>query len=441
MPNDGDDITERAYRALSNIYHEQDRLPESEEISLKLISLSRKKYGEQSLELADRLIDLGLTYSIEGRLIEAEELLQQSTSILQQKNDDESFKCARRCNYFALGVMYNHQNRINEAETMLMKSAEMFFKTIVLGTPLIARVYLELGDVLRKQNRLDSAQAVLLEAISILKVQAGEYKQDLLFIGFNSLIEICLGLEKWSECEAYLIQVIEILEKKHEKSYICVQAHERLTVVFLEQGKLTEAEAVIVKGIFIIIEQVGKTFPSLPIFYCVLAKIYFSQGRLLEAELVCVAAIDIMKSKPEEYAYFIETNKTLCEIYMQEGKCSRAEETAFSLIEVMRKRPGDSSADLADAYLQLGFIYYNQQKFQKAEPWLRKSLGMLLNLYGSTHVQVFYATMLLARICIELNLLMEGKQLFLRAIEIGNELPNMKPLSAELMLKIKTVMG
>lgn len=138
---------------------------------------SQKEIEADSLGLADNLSRLGVLCFTQKREIEAETLLREAIHIYQRK-DPQYINLFARYAYLYLGIIYKNQNRINEAETLFIQTAQMDMRTTAICNLELARVYKELGDIFKKQNRLNEAQVILLKAVSILKTIHTDYIYD-----------------------------------------------------------------------------------------------------------------------------------------------------------------------------------------------------------------------------------------------------------------------
>lgn len=146
--------------------------------------------------------------------------------------------------------------------------------------------------------------------------------------------------------------------------------------------------------------------------------------------MIYARIINWMKSLPDEnYSDIILVYFDLYLIYEQEEKYLEAEEVLTSIIDVAQIRPEECKEELADAYQLLGLIYYRQKRCQEAEALLRMSL-----MHEERYESVAFVCVVLGMMCTESHRLVEGENMFLRAIEIIKELPDAHKLLAMLEL-------
>lgn len=334
----------------------------------------RKNWEADTIELADRIGALGKHYLTQKREKEAEALLQEAVHIYQSK-DYISYMAP--CCFFNLGKIYNGRNQLIEAEQLLIQGAEMHLKTSAISDRTLALIYQELGDIFRKQNRLEEAQTVLLKTVSILKAMQ---IQDLFDI-YSDLIIVCFMQGKWSEVERYLLQIIDMLEIGLNYAFV----HQCLAVTCLKQGKLIDAETAILKGISTLATHCVGRNQELPTFYWTLADIYYAQGRLSEVELVYVTAINEMKSN-KSYPNIISASRKLCEFYKSEKRYSEAEGVWKVLIDLFERSAGDSLKYLLTTYTELIKIYWEQEKTSETEVVYEQFMELLQAVEPDEHL-------------------------------------------------------
>lgn len=104
---------------------------------------------------------------------------------------------------------------------------------------------------------------------------------------------------------------------------------------------------------------------------------------------------------------------------------------------VMQEMAKECQADLAFASKQLGLIYFIQKRFGEAEPLLLTSLEIHSKLYGERNSSVVDILVAVGNIYTETYRLVEGEHMYLKAIEITKELPDMHQYLPQLEFKLK----
>lgn len=108
-----------------------------------------------------------------------------------------------------------------------------------------------------------------------------------------------------------------------------------LAVALKNQGKLFEAEAVIVEAINILKQRLGETHQKRQQFYYLLVCLYCLRGRLSEVNTAYVRMMNEMKSHPDEnYNTFIKA--VFLNSYAKESR--KATEVIFDLSTSMTER-------------------------------------------------------------------------------------------------------
>jgi tetratricopeptide (TPR) repeat protein len=262
---------------LGQLYQQQNKLPEAEEIFKKAIALNPNNNWAY--------LELGQLYQEQNRLPEAEEIFKKAIALNPNNN----------WAYLELGELYQQQNTLPEAE-------EIFKKAIALN-PNNNWAYLELGQLYQQQNKLPEAEE------SFKKVIALNPKNDRAYVG--------LGL--FYQQQNRLLEAEEIFKKAIAINPNNNWAYLELEELYQYQNKLPEAEEFLKKLI---------TSPHENNWaYLELGQLYQEQNRLLEAEELFKKAIAI---NPNNNWAYLE----LGELYRQKGRFPEAEELLKKVVSL-----------------------------------------------------------------------------------------------------------
>ena len=140
-----------------------------------------------------------------------------------------------------------------------------------------------------------------------------------------------------------------------------------------EQGRWTEAEALLNQAVSLDRRLRGEKDPFTMIAAGHLGELYSAQGRMKEGEALLQQAIEVFRtSKSVSTETLAITLEGLARAYIIEGRYAQAEPLLQEALELNRKL-GDMHPALADSLLALGTLYRVEGDRARAEPLLKKA--------------------------------------------------------------------
>ena len=250
--------------------------------------------------------------------------------------------------YNLLGLLYEAQNRSEEAEEYYLAAIEIYERLVKRNAeayePDLATVYNNAGLFYAKQNQSDKAEKYYLAAIEIrerlVKRNAEAYEPDLA----TSYNNVGVFYDKQN------------LSEKAEKYYFAtMKIYERLVK-----------------------ENADAYEPDLATSYNNAGNFYKKQGQPKKAEKYYLDAIEIRERLVEKNADVYEPDLAMSynnagNFYKKQGQPEKAENYYLAAIEIrerlVEKNADAYESDLADSYNNAGVFYDDQNQPDKAEKY------------------------------------------------------------------------
>ncbi|MBL0265749.1 MAG: tetratricopeptide repeat protein [Leptospiraceae bacterium] len=169
------DIIGITYNHTGSLFHKKGEYNNALEYYNKALNIQKKYLGENNLDVATTLCNIGLVYESKGEYDSALEYLNQALSIQKEKSDVKS----------SLGITYNNIGSVNVHKGEYDKAMEYYEKSLSISlkkkgdrSTSIATDYNNIGEVFRLKNDLDKAFEYYEKAINIRLEKLGGRHPD-----------------------------------------------------------------------------------------------------------------------------------------------------------------------------------------------------------------------------------------------------------------------
>ncbi|MEA5624084.1 tetratricopeptide repeat protein, partial [Nostoc sp. UHCC 0251] len=140
------------------------------------LSVVRKRFGDEHLDVATSLNNLAFLYDSQGRYSEAEPLYIEALSIRKRLLGDEHPDVATSLNNLAF--LYDSQGRYSEAEPLYIEALSIRKRLLGDEHPDVATSLNNLAFLYDSQGRYSEAEPLYIEALSIRKRLLGDEHPD-----------------------------------------------------------------------------------------------------------------------------------------------------------------------------------------------------------------------------------------------------------------------
>ena len=297
--------------------------------------------------------------------------------------------------YNLLGMLYEAQNRSEEAEKYYLAAIEIIEhlveKNADVYEPYLATSYNNAGLFYAKQNQPDKAEKYYLAAIEIkerLAKKNAEAFEPALATSYNNAGNFYKKQGQPKKAEKYYLDAIEIRERLVEKNADAYEpdlamSYNNAGNFYKKQGQPEKAEKYYLVAMEIRERLVKKNAdayePDLADSYNNAGALYSDQGQSDKAEKYYLAAIEIyerlVKKNADAYEPDLATSyNNAGAFYYKQGQSDKAEKYYLAAIEIYErlaeKNPDAYEPDLAGSSNNAGNFYSDHNQPKKAEKYL-----------------------------------------------------------------------
>jgi serine/threonine-protein kinase len=258
----------RLLRVVADVDKNLGLLDEAGEARFQLVFLSTERYGRQSLETADELIELSFLSRFAREFDHALDASQEALAIRRELLPPGHLDIG-----FALKEVAMAHRELRETETAEVEMAEA---TLILSAelpvddPNRVRMVADYAYILRAVGKADSSEALYREAIEQMREDPGEYAGSLP-ASLNNLAYLLKKKEQFAQAEALYREAIAAIETHYGDSHPqTLMYRNNLAATLQRQGKHQEARVQMEMAIPLTIQlhgeehwRVGRTWRSL----------------------------------------------------------------------------------------------------------------------------------------------------------------------------------
>lgn len=402
-----------ALSMLAGLYLASDRLKESQELYLQIISILEKATSpEAKLMLMTNYDNISTTYTNLGQPEKALEYNSKAMSYFESIPNLPPTELAKCLNNRA--SIYTDLHKYSEAKDAWERAAALVkdtsndaFKAILADN--MAQAYNRLGQP-------EKAYEVRKDALKKMVAAYGPTHPEVAKC-LGNLSTLAFEMNSLSEAASYSEQQLDILRTAFgAKHPATIDALKRYLIILERQNKTAEAEAVAKQ-----IADAGQTAPSgskaepklVPIVWANImekAGKAFQTGRITEADTEAKAAL-IEAQKSDSKRAMVLSYEFLAQVYEQEGKLALAEENARKAVSIAESI-GAESEELAEALNVLGLRLFAESKFTETEEVFKKGIALREKLAGTDSPDLITPRYNLATVYQQQGKLKEAEQMY-----------------------------
>jgi tetratricopeptide (TPR) repeat protein len=149
-----------------------------------------------------------------------------------------------------------------------------------------------------------------------------------------------------------------------------------LAVVFLDEGKYAQAEALNVQVLETRRRLLSEEHPNTLQTMLILAATYYREGKYAQAEALNAQALEIQRRMlGEEHPDTLVSVHNLAVLYRRQGKYAQAEPLELKVLEIRRRVLGPQHPATTDTMASLSELWLMEQRYTEPEPLLREALN------------------------------------------------------------------
>lgn len=356
---------------LAYLYTAQGRYQDAEPLQRQALDIDVRAYGLENPEVAIDLTNLGSTYLYEERYKDAEPLLKRAIEIDTIIFGPASPATSR--DVTNLAVLYKYQGRYGEAQKLFEQVVETDKRTSNPNMTSVATHLGNLGAVYLSLGRFKEAEKLLNRQLEIDRTALGA--------GHPGLATDLVSLGSFYNSRQSFSQAIPLLEEARKID---------------EASFGTENEAL------------GEVLRSLALSYS-------GVGNYHDAKELAGRAQEIHRknlgSVSSEYAFDLNT---IADIDRRSGDFDNAE-LRYKQAESILQKGDPQSANVADIESNLGRLYYEAGKYDRAEASYRRALDIYAHVFDKDSLLLAVAEENLAIVLEKTGKTSESQQLNERA--------------------------
>jgi CHAT domain-containing protein/Tfp pilus assembly protein PilF len=337
-------------------------------------SVAIARADKDSRRIALSLNMLGLLYSIEGQLADAEQTLKEAISLIESNFGPTDTLLAQPLDNLA--NVYREEFRYDLAESLFRRGFAIDVKNLGRDAPTTLLSVSNLGVLYRDEGRLAEAEYLLRVAVEHGQKVSGFVNRELA----NTI-------------------------------YI-------LSTVYAEEGKYALAKTLSDTSLAMLQKTLGEQHQYAEALEN-RAKLYARTGDLLRAEQLGKQAVAIMEATYGPIHRSVASALlNLSSTYLDSGNYQRAEPLLKRAVEIYEKLYGPNYPRLSGPLTNLGNLYLAKQDFAAAQQPLERAFILRSKIFGSDHVRVTEQMMLLGSVYAHQDRAAEAEELFKTSLQI-----------------------
>ncbi|KAF4486533.1 Nephrocystin-3 [Colletotrichum fructicola Nara gc5] len=358
---------------LGLLYSDQGRLKEAEAMYERALQGYEKAWGPDHTSTLDSVHCLGLLYKDQGRLKEAEAMYERALQGYEKALGPEHTSTLDTVNN--LGILYKDQGRLKEAEAMYDRALQGYEKAWGPDHTSTLDTVNNLGVLYKDQGRLKEAEAMYDRALQGKEKAWGPDHTSTLDT-VNNLGILYKDQGRLKEAEAMYDRALQGKEKAlgpdHTSTLDTIHS---LGILYKDQGRLKEAEAMYERALQGYEKALGPDHTSTLMTVNNLGILYKNQGRLKEAEAMYNQALQgYEKALGPDHISTLSTVNNLGSLYSDQGRLKEAEAMYERALQGKEKALGPDHTSTLNTINNLGSLYKDQGRLKEAEAMYERAL-------------------------------------------------------------------
>jgi serine/threonine-protein kinase len=352
--------------------------------------------GAATLDLADSLLELGMTRMELGTPFVAEPHLQRALQIREQLLGRDHLLVAD-----VLDVLADLKVELNSpsAEGYARRALEIRRRRLGESDPRLAASMDTLANIFRKDGRYDEAEPLATKALDMRRRAPGDHLDELA-ASYNLLGLLRFGQGYYDEAERFTNLTIEYSRRAYGPDHPHVVDMQSILVgIWREQGRYDEAEALARKSLAARLALRGKQHPAIDNALHHLARVLEARGKLGEAEDLASQALEM---REREYGRFHDSvghsRWLLGRIKLDTGEPQAAETYFRDALEIWQKMLGPEHPVVATAMVGIAQALTAEGRRDEARRWAREALALEQRRLRAGHPEIAETLTVLAEL-------------------------------------------
>ncbi|MGD0682892.1 MAG: serine/threonine-protein kinase [Terracidiphilus sp.] len=360
---------------LAEIYTEEAKYPQAEELLRKVLRACNETIGENAPRTLDTMVDLGSLSQFTGHWQEGESLLRRALAVRQRLYPEDSQKLVFTAAYLA--KIYFMEKNYSASESIASEYLQISRRALGENHPDTQNLLQILARVYMYTKRYAEAEKILTEQIETQKKLYGPDKVSTMS-RIDDLAAVYVEEGRDREAADILSRLVETSVRVNGKENFYTLSYERRLATALEaMGRFDEAERIATGSYEAFRRVYGETNPGTIAVERILAWTYSAEGKSREAKPLLDSVLDLWRRNqgagPSDAAFAT----TLQGIFMvNEGKIDSAEtEKTLSEALAMDRKVQPDGFLTRTCLTALARLRLRQQRYAEAESLLREAMN------------------------------------------------------------------
>ncbi|KAI0551242.1 hypothetical protein F4679DRAFT_146121 [Xylaria curta] len=315
---------------------------------------------------------------------------------------------------YALSKIYGDQDKPKDAEEMCNWALTLVEKVFGTHHPNTFKIFEAVGTIFANYDNWKKAREIYQRALQGKEKNLGPNDDSTLFL--MNKIGITFSQQGMFEDAEDVFQ--QILQRKHKSQHTgntSINAIYNLAVVFVNQGKLIEAERMYLRGLKWIEKALGPNQISRADIAYSPGRAFFDQEKLKDAEELCHRALNGKKNP--KYTAILDTLLGLGSVLCAQGKLMEAEELYYRTLQGRARCDAPGRQSTLDVVYKLGDTLHTQDKLKDCEELYHWTLQGTEKHLGPNHISTLNVVYWLGSIFDSQGKLKEADEMYHRALQ------------------------
>lgn len=390
---DQPELDARLRQVLSDRYRDIGLLDAALPLQVAAVETRRRVLGDDDPRTLDSINNMGFLLQDLGRLVEAEEYLNEAVIGSQRILGNEHPDTLTSMNNLASLLL--QLGKLPEAEAI--QRAVLDGRTRVLGErdPATLRALTNLATVLHTSARYTEAEACYRRGLDQAREELGEDAVDSIIL-LNNLGTVLRDSGQLDESEPIIEQAVKRFRAVCGDDHpLTVTSLINLASVHQDRGRFRDAESNLRDALATWMRTLGPEHPSTMSVEYRLAELLVSSGKYDEADLLIAGALNppTRRESPTGYRFLL----LAASMYTTQGRVAEADVLLDKLLSLPQNDLQQGENDLLTAKYVMGVLRCSQGRAAEAEPFARDALEGRSRIHGADSRESIEAAMSLGR--------------------------------------------
>jgi tetratricopeptide (TPR) repeat protein len=401
----------RSYNDIAKLYVALAQYDEAEKYYQKALSINKKILGENNLQYASNLDNLGDVYLAQGFADQAENYYSQAFNIRISylKGDDYN---AIADSYTRLGRLYLVLEDFDKSQTYYEKVLTIRKKVFGDKHPAVANSYNNLALLYQEQRNNEKCREYYENALKIYEDNPTYQQHPSLALLYYNFAIFYHQQKKYPQAEEYYNKALELYTKMFNDTHpLAANCYYNLALLYDDKEQIDEAA-----------NCLGN-----------LGNCEYQQSRYTEAELCYKKALELYEQLPEPPDLnLLSVLDNLALLYQEQEDYEKAEPLFRRALTLTEEISDENDLDVAYSLDNLALLYQDQEKYTQAEPLFQRSLQIKQQILDSQDLEIAGSLDNLAFLYQDMERYPEAENLLTQALELRKQISGSDDLANSL---------